>query len=163
MLDLKKAEESFQLVTKGTLLFGALSTVVGIISMLYHMSDPQAIGPSLVICLVSILYALTVALILSPFKAKIHKLLIAYAEENEVHNTELNEEALEQRVFYLFRSKGLTDREAEIARLITQELTNREIAGRLYISEATVKKHITHILEKLNLEGREDLQTLIKE
>ncbi len=74
---------------------------------------------------------------------------------------DISEELLEQRVFYLFRSKGLTDREAEIARLVSQEMTNREIAGKLYISEATVKKHITHILEKLQLERRESIIELI--
>ena len=161
MLELKKAEQAIHLLIKSLLLFGGTSAVIGFIAMLYSMSTPASIGPALACGLYSVLYALIGSLILTPFKAKIHILLISYAEENETKNTELNEEALEQRIFYLFRSKGLTDRESEIARLVSQEMTNREIAGRLYISEATVKKHITHILEKLKLDGRESIITFI--
>jgi len=162
MLELKKSEEALQLIMKSLLIFGSTICLISFISVLYLMSLYQ-VGPMVSVGLVSILYALIIALFLTPFKGKIHMLLIAYAEENANKEDVLNEEMLEQRVFYLFRSKGLTDREAEIARLISQGLTNREIAGKLYISEATVKKHITHILEKLDLEGREALVTLIQQ
>jgi DNA-binding NarL/FixJ family response regulator len=43
---------------------------------------------------------------------------------------------------------GLTDREAEVLGLITEGLTNAEIAGRLYVSEATVKTHVNRIFAK---------------
>ena len=39
-------------------------------------------------------------------------------------------------------------------RLIAQGLSNTEIARELYISDTTVKTHITHILMKLNLRDR---------
>jgi DNA-binding NarL/FixJ family response regulator len=48
----------------------------------------------------------------------------------------------------------LTDRELEVFRLITRGLSNPEIARELYISETTVKTHITHILQKLHLRDR---------
>jgi DNA-binding NarL/FixJ family response regulator len=48
----------------------------------------------------------------------------------------------------------LTAREQEVFRLIANGLSNLEIAQELYISEATVKTHITHILQKLNLRDR---------
>jgi DNA-binding NarL/FixJ family response regulator len=48
----------------------------------------------------------------------------------------------------------LTARELEIFRLIADGLSNGEIAQELYISETTVKTHITHILQKLNLRDR---------
>jgi DNA-binding NarL/FixJ family response regulator len=41
-----------------------------------------------------------------------------------------------------------------VFRLIASGLSNPEIAQELYISEATVKTHITHILQKLNLRDR---------
>jgi DNA-binding NarL/FixJ family response regulator len=48
----------------------------------------------------------------------------------------------------------LTTREQEVFRLIANGLSNTEIARRLYISDTTVKTHITHILQKLNLRDR---------
>ena len=48
----------------------------------------------------------------------------------------------------------LTERELEVFRLIARGLSNAEIGQELYISETTVKTHITHILQKLNLRDR---------
>ena len=48
----------------------------------------------------------------------------------------------------------LTDRELDVLRLVAQGITNREIAGQLYIAENTVKNHVRNILEKLHLHSR---------
>jgi DNA-binding NarL/FixJ family response regulator len=50
--------------------------------------------------------------------------------------------------------EDLSEREREVFRLIAQGLSNAEIAQELYISETTVKTHITHILQKLSLRDR---------
>ncbi|MFD9074493.1 response regulator [Streptomyces lasiicapitis] len=47
-----------------------------------------------------------------------------------------------------------TPREIEILRLVAAGATNREIAGRLFLSEGTVKNHISRILTRLGLRGR---------
>jgi DNA-binding NarL/FixJ family response regulator len=48
----------------------------------------------------------------------------------------------------------LTTREQEVFRLIAEGLSNVEIGQQLYISDTTVKTHITHILQKLGLRDR---------
>jgi DNA-binding NarL/FixJ family response regulator len=48
----------------------------------------------------------------------------------------------------------LSEREREVFRLMTHGLSNAEIGKQLYISETTVKTHVTHILQKLNLRDR---------
>lgn len=54
----------------------------------------------------------------------------------------------------------LTPRELEIAQLIAQGASNKEIADRLFISQKTVKNHITSILSRLNLRDRTQVAIL---
>ncbi len=51
----------------------------------------------------------------------------------------------------------LTPREIELVRMVAGELSNKEVADRLCISEGTVKAHLHNIYEKLRLGGRRDL------
>ncbi len=51
----------------------------------------------------------------------------------------------------------LTDRELGIAALVAEGLDNREIAGRLYLSEGTVRNRISDILAKTNISNRTKL------
>jgi DNA-binding NarL/FixJ family response regulator len=48
----------------------------------------------------------------------------------------------------------LSDREVDIVRLIAEGLSNKEISGRLALSEKTVKNHISRIFSKLNITAR---------
>jgi DNA-binding NarL/FixJ family response regulator len=50
--------------------------------------------------------------------------------------------------------EDLSPREREVLELMAQGLRNREIAERLFLSEATVKTHVRHLLDKLRLRNR---------
>jgi DNA-binding NarL/FixJ family response regulator len=54
-------------------------------------------------------------------------------------------------------SLPLTPREFEVADLVAQGLTNRQIAARLFLSERTAQNHVQHILDKLGLPNRSQI------
>jgi len=55
------------------------------------------------------------------------------------------------------KADQISPRELEVLKLIAKGLGNREIGEQLFISERTVKSHVTHLLEKLNLRDRTQL------
>lgn len=60
-------------------------------------------------------------------------------------------------------SQSLTQRELEISKLVAEGMSNKEIAAKLYITEGTVKNHITNILSKLGLNHRTQIALYIIE
>lgn len=52
------------------------------------------------------------------------------------------------------RTVALSERELDVLRLLAEGHPNREIAEQLFVSEATVKTHVQHILRKLHAENR---------
>jgi len=52
---------------------------------------------------------------------------------------------------------GLTPRELEVVALVAEGLPNRDIAGRLTITEETVKRHLTNIFDKVGMSNRVEL------
>ncbi len=68
------------------------------------------------------------------------------------------------REFRLKRAFGLSDREVEIALMVYEGFTNRQIASALHISEGTARNYISTIYEKLNCDNRAAaLQAIKKE
>jgi len=57
------------------------------------------------------------------------------------------------------RALDLTRRELEVAALVAEGLTNREIAGRLFISERTAEGHLEHVRDKLGVTTRTQVAT----
>src|SRR5438132_14256820 len=55
----------------------------------------------------------------------------------------------------------LSRRELEVARLVAEGLTNREIATRLFLSERTVDGHLEHVREKLGVNTRAQIATWV--
>jgi DNA-binding NarL/FixJ family response regulator len=56
----------------------------------------------------------------------------------------------------------LCEREREIVSYVVHGFANREIAGRLFISERTVSTHLVNIYEKLNIHSRAELTALVR-
>ena len=54
----------------------------------------------------------------------------------------------------MMNGAALTVREREVATLLTQGMTNRQIARQLFITERTVAAHLEHILNKLGFASR---------
>jgi non-specific serine/threonine protein kinase len=53
----------------------------------------------------------------------------------------------------------LSRREREVAQLLAGGLSNKEIAGRLYLSVRTIDNHVQHILDKLGFDSRVQVAT----
>lgn len=71
-------------------------------------------------------------------------------------------EEIRIHVYDFLHQKNLSNREIEVAWLIYRGYTNLSIAEELFISEATVKKHASHIYEKLEVSGRKEFKSYIK-
>ena len=52
------------------------------------------------------------------------------------------------------KNKILTNREREVFELLVQDKTTKDIAEQLFISEKTVRNHISNVMQKLNVKGR---------
>ena len=56
-----------------------------------------------------------------------------------------------------FAGRGISDKEKEILELVASGLSNREIAGKLFLGEGTVRNYISTLLDKLSLRDRTQL------
>lgn len=75
---------------------------------------------------------------------------MAEGDKQRLNKLKTNEEAWEP----LEKKSSLTKREYEILTLIADGLNNREIANTLYISEKTVKNHVSNIFKKIDVNDR---------
>ena len=57
-------------------------------------------------------------------------------------------------IFPECKDEGLTPTERKVLNKISKDMTRKEIAAELYMSEKTVSNHITSILEKLQVRSR---------
>ena len=53
--------------------------------------------------------------------------------------------------------KGLSNRESEVAELVSKGLSNKEVANQLFVTEKTVKFHLTNIYKKMSVKSRAQL------
>lgn len=131
------------------------------VDLLYHIEGTTSfIGPLLSLILLCTAYTGIFSMLTIPMRVKLENMVISYMEETgDGENAETEQDG--QTVYFRLRAMGLTDREAEVARLVCSGLANKEIGQILYISDTTVKKHMTHILEKTKCDSREALTELV--
>ena len=159
-MELQLAVKAIRFSGTIAIITAVINAMFGCVSILYQMADLSKLGPSLAVMFLSILYAGILMLFLTPVQMKLESKEITYMEEPAEGETETD---AGQVLFFKLRAFGLTDREAEVARLVSRGLSNKEIGQLLYISDTTVKKHVTHILEKTGCSDREELTTKVKE
>ena len=96
--------------------------------------------------------------ILLSFFAVLAMLFLAFRLKDEPKLKENPAEKIPSKEKYLeFAARsGLSRRECEIGWLVLGGLSNIQLAETLYISLATVKKHLTHIYEKTETSGRKE-------
>lgn len=114
------------------------------------MGGAQELMPEFALCLRPVLYGLCVWSIFAGDMGE-------ERQEKDVESDSFREITASES-YDIFRRKGLTRRESEIALLVCQGMSNGEIAENLCISEATVKKHISNIFEKLDCSRREQIR-----
>ncbi len=91
----------------------------------------------------------------SPFEQVIHAIRMVAKGESVIHPT-MTKKLLnfhQQRV-QEEQGNNLTDREKEVLQCLVDGLSNKEIAERLYISDKTVKIHVSKIFKKLQVKSR---------
>ncbi|MFK5634200.1 FitA-like ribbon-helix-helix domain-containing protein [Ornithinimicrobium sp. LYQ103] len=86
-------------------------------------------------------------------EAEVRAILTATVAEQPVHPAGATSDPSDLPVGRS-RTSVLTSREERIAGLVSQGLTNRQIAGALFLSERTVESHVSAILRKLGFHSR---------
>lgn len=81
LTEIKKAKEAVDLVGKTLLYVGAFIAMFSMVIILGNIDDPNALGPSIAITVLSLLYALAINLILLPLKSKLKMMLIEFMHE----------------------------------------------------------------------------------
>ena len=120
--------------------FGLLITALLILFMvagIYHLYNHVA--DDIWIAIFSLLF-LTIGILLSR-KLFLKRIVVTQAAPMAINEQQLIKE-------------GISKREAGILLLMHQGLSNQQIADKLFISENTIKKHISNIFQKLQVERR---------
>lgn len=164
-MDLQKAAKALETARRIVVLEGVIAAAFYMVHLLYSMEEPwHQAGPLLSMVLLCIAYSSLFSLITIPIRVKLENMTISFMEETSEEQEQgggPDGGRDVQTVYFQLRAMGLTDREAEVARLVCCGLANKEIGQMLYISDTTVKKHMTHILEKTKCDSREALAEMI--
>lgn len=124
---------------------GFIQTFLLIFARLQNIKSYENILGDIALCFRPLLYGFCLLILLSE-----------RAESKPSDEKKCDEQEIPTAHDFLALS-GLTKRETEIAQLILQGKSNAEIGKELFISETTVKKHVSNIFEKTDVSRREEL------
>lgn len=151
-----------QIASWNAMVAGYLTTFIFIFARMSGVINIETVLKEIVINFRPLLYAFILYLLLKG-EGEDKKKETSNANEIPEKEVLLIEHLSQEQAHIILRMCGLTDREGEIAFLIKEGMTNREIGETLFISETTAKKHVQHIFEKLQLSNREQLKQWMKE
>lgn len=135
-----------------------LTTLISILSSISPMRVADGGDLDIIESLLPMLYGSILYLILNLLIGDPTKKEISGHPTDAVKNiNKLLDPAFAQRVFI---EHELTNRECHVALKLFENISNKEIAEQLYISEATVKKHIQNIYQKFGASDRNDFKRL---
>ena len=162
-MELQKAANAMKSARKIVVLESVIVISLSFVDLLYRVTASLSfLGPSLRLILLSVAYSSIFSLVVIPLGVRLENMAISFMEGGDEEQEESSEKD-GMTMYFRLRAMGLTDREAEVARLVCCGLSNKEIGQLLYISDTTVKKHMTHILEKIGCDSRESLTEKVKE
>ncbi len=145
-------EEFFSVFGSKSIDAGLIQVFLLVFIRLSDAGEYEGLLPDLAMCFRPMLYAFCIRMILER----------ADQEEGQETSEKTAEKPEAEITMQECMAAGLTNREAEIALLVINGRSNREIAQELVISETTVKKHISHIFEKTGIQKREALKEAVQ-
>ncbi|MBM7685989.1 LuxR C-terminal-related transcriptional regulator [Defluviitalea raffinosedens] len=138
-----------------------LTTLLSLLAAISDMRGPGIDTRDITESLLPMLYGSIIYLILNILvKEPVKKETEERPMESLSDNIDLFDPALAQKIFIEY---GLTNRECHVALKLLENISNKEIASQLYISEATVKKHIQNIYQKFGATDRSNFKAIYLE
>lgn len=135
-----------------------LTTLISILSLIPSKGLSDIVGWGIIESLLPMLYGSIIYLVLNILLGDSDKKIInKYQVDSVLNFHDLMSPAFSQKVFVRYK---LTNRECHVALKLLENIPNKEIAAQLYISEATVKKHIQNIYKKFGATDRNSFKEI---
>ncbi len=147
-------------------LLGAGYVVLVTLLLLYQMGVVGKPGNTVIVVLGTLLLGIALAVVLVLY-IRVTDQMKEQAAEAKNERKEQNQEPRSYEEIYADFLKatqdgGLSERELEVAWLLYRGYTNRQIGEELYIAETTVKKHVSHIYQKMEVYSRKEFRGKVK-
>ena len=135
-------------IKRNCLITGFIGLIIGVLSALITTSPIEMLPQSI-----------AVSLLMIPYSALVYWGIEVYSK---YRNSGMTQETTTSTCYEDFFGRfDISDRERSIISSLMEGMSNKEIANKLYISENTVKKHVSNIFKKANVKNRHELICMI--